>query len=199
MRILMLVWGMLAWAVAVHAADFTQTMSPEERKATGLDRLTPAELQQLKAIVERYKSGEVAVVQQQAEQKVAVVRQEAEQKVAVAEAKVKAVEAKVTTPESGKKQPGWISALLTLQKATEKPDEVEVFEDRLAGELKSFEGKRRFTLQSGQVWEMIQGDYYSGPTIASPAVTVKPGILGVYWLRIEEAKLRVKVKLIRIE
>lgn len=180
----------LVLTAAAHGADFTKTITTEERAAAGLDKLSPAELEELKAIVERYKSGEVAVV-----------KKEAEQKVAVAEAKVKEVEAKVATAEplSTKKQPSWVSALLTLQKASEKPGEVEVFKDRLNGTLKSFEGKRRFNLQSGQVWEMVQADYYSGPALDAPAVTVKPGVLGAYWLVVEEARLRVKVKLIRIE
>ncbi|MCR6630406.1 MAG: hypothetical protein NVV74_10345 [Magnetospirillum sp.] len=174
--------------MVAQAQDFTKTMTVEERAATGLDRLSGAELEQLKAIVERYKSGEVAAVQKVAEQKVAA-----------AEAKVLAAETKVTSADSGKKQPGWVNALLTLQKTSDKPDEAEVFEDRLIGELRGFDGKRRFRLQGGQVWEMIQADYYSGPPISSPVVTIRPGVLGVYWLKIQEAGLRVKVKLVKVE
>jgi hypothetical protein len=180
---------MLTLSVAAQAVDFTTTMTKEERAATGIDRLSPEELAQLKAIIERYKSSEVAVV-----------TSEAQKKVEVAEAKVRAAESRAIGSEPGrKKQPSWVSALLTLQNATEKPDAAEAFEDKLEGTLKSFDGRRRFKLQSGQVWEMIQSDYYSGPSMDSPTVSVKPGMLGVYWLQIKEAGLRVKVRLVRIE
>ena len=70
--------ALAGWAWA--AGDFTRTMTPEERTAAGLDKLTEAELAQLKAVVERYKTGEVSEV-----------KQEAEARVAAAEAKARAV------------------------------------------------------------------------------------------------------------
>jgi len=171
------------------AADFTQTMTVEEQEQTGLGKLSPGELARLKAVVERYKSGEVAVVQMKAEEKVAT-----------AEAKVKAAEdrspAPVETPAA--KKPSWFAALVTLQKTAEKPDKAEVLEARLAGNLKTFNGRRSFELQDGQLWRMIETARYSGPTLESPVVTISPGIFGVYWLQIREAALRVKVEPVKL-
>jgi hypothetical protein len=186
----LLLWGMLGLAGLVRAEDFTTLLTPTERTATGIDRLTPAELDQLKAVVERYKSGEVAVV-----------RQEAATQVAAAEAKVKqAAEAAVAAPEApgAAKKPGWFSALVTLRKTAEKPDKAEVLEGRLAGSLKTFNGRRSFELQDGQVWRMTETGRYSGPTLEAPAVWITPGFLGVYWLQIREAPLLVKVQPVKL-
>lgn len=173
--------ALAGWAWA--AGDFTRTMTPEEKTAAGLDKLSEAELAQLKAVVERYKSGEVTEA-----------KKEAEARAAAAEAKV------AETPASGgKKQPGWLGALLTLKKAEEKPDEAEEIETRLAGKLVNFEGRRRFELENGQVWQMIEAGSYAGPALVNPRVTVRPGLMGAFWLKIPEAALRAKVKPLKLE
>jgi hypothetical protein len=41
-------------------APFTSTLTPEERKAAGVDALTPEQLARLDAFVQRYNAGEVA-------------------------------------------------------------------------------------------------------------------------------------------
>jgi hypothetical protein len=178
--------GALVLAVTALAQDFTQSLTAEEQAAAGLGKLTPAELVKLLSLVERYKTGEVTVV-----------RAQAEQKVAAAEVRVKQAEAKTTAAEA-KKEPGWIGALLTLQKAEAKPDAA-VVTTRLAGRLVSFSGRRDFTLENGQVWRMIEPDIYAGPALENPEVTIRPGLLGVIWLRIREGGVRVKVKPIKLE
>jgi hypothetical protein len=207
----LLLLGLLVLAGVVRAEDFTAIMTPEERAATGIDRLTPGELARLKAVVERYKGGEVAVVRQAAEQqvatvrqeaaqKVATVKQEAEQKIAVAEAKVQQAETQHPAAEKpGDKKPGWFSALVTLHKAGEKADKSDILEGRLAGKLKSFSGLRSFELQDGQVWKMIEGGSYHGPELDSPAVRIMPGFMGTFWLQIREAPLRVKVQPVKVQ
>lgn len=186
LTVLGLFWGAAAFG---QAGDFTKTMTPDEQQQAGLGRLTPDELARLKAVVERYKSGEVAEI-----------RQEAEKKVAVAEARVKQAEtgAAVTASPAGKK-PSWFSALVTLRKTADKPDKAEALEGRLAGNLKTFNGRRSFELQDGQVWRMIETGRYSGPTLEAPAVSITPGFLGVYWLQIREAPLLVKVQPVKID
>jgi hypothetical protein len=73
-------------------------------------------------------------------------------------------------------------------------------EARLEGELRSFEGQRRFVLDNGQVWRMAESNYYSGPVLKSPVVRIKPGMLGVFWLEIPEAgRLRMKVLPVKLE
>lgn len=201
-----MIWlGALVLAVAVQAQDFTRTMTAEEQAVAGLEKLSPAELARLKAFVERYKAGAVAVVQEQAEQKVAATEAKvkvAEQKIAVAEAKAKEAETKIVTggeSTADKKGPRWFSALLTLKKAEAKPEAEEAIESRLAGSIKNFSGRRSFTLENGQVWQMIEADSYAGPTYERPVVRVRPGLFGTFWLQIPEAAVRVKVKPVKLE
>lgn len=207
--------GALVLAVAAaQAQDFTRTMTAEEQAAAGLEKLSPAELAKLKAAVERYKAGAVAVVQEAAEQKVAatqaqvqeVARQvaaseakakEAEEKAAAAEAKAKAAAEKPAVAE--KKGPGWLGALITLRRAEAKPEAEEAIESRLAGSVSTFSGRRTFTLENGQVWQMTESDAYAGPTYDHPVVRVRPGMFGTFWLQIPEAAIRVKVKPVKLE
>jgi len=192
MRKLLLMAGMLAGCVvaagaAGAAGDFTRSMSAEEISATGLGKLSAGELERLKAVVERYKSGEVAVVQQRAAAQVAAV-----------EAKLQETEAKAAAEEA--RGPGWLKALVTLKRVEAKPDNAVALEARLEGELRSFEGQRRFVLDNGQVWRMTESNYYSGPVLKSPVVRIKPGMLGVFWLEIPAAgRLRMKVLPVKLE
>jgi hypothetical protein len=194
MRKLMGWLGAAALAIAVHAQDFTQTMTADERAAAGLEKLSPAELAKLKAAVERYKAGAVAIVEKQAEKKVAATEarvREAEQKVAAAEAKAQA--------PAEKKGPSWFGALLTLEKAASGSAKDEELAARLDGELKTFSGMRRFRLDNGQVWEMIEPGEYAGPVYRNPEVFIRPGVLGSFWLRIPDGALRVKVKPLKLQ
>jgi hypothetical protein len=188
-RLLSVLCLFLGAAALGQAGDFTKTMTPDEQAQAGLAKLTPEELARLKAVVERYKSGEVAEI-----------RQEADKKVAVAEARVKQAETGVAAAGNpAAKKPNWFAALVTLRKTADKPDKAEALEGRLAGSLKTFNGRRSFELQDGQVWRMIESGRYSGPTLESPAVSITPGFLGVYWLQIREAPLLVKVQPVKID
>jgi hypothetical protein len=182
--------GVLALVTTLSAQDFTKSMTAEERQATGLEKLNDAELAQLKVIVERYKAGEVAVV-----------KQEAEQKIAAAEVRAQAAETKAATAAPEQKGPGWFRALLTLQAAGKQAaDDGDVeLQVRLAGTLRSFDGRRSFTLEDGQVWRMIERASYAGPTLQNPAVTIRPGVFGVFWLKVPEAGLRVKVEPVKLQ
>lgn len=192
--------GALLLAVAAPAQDFTATMTPAEKEAAGLGKLTPAELAKLREVVERYKAGELAQVQQQAQQQVAAneaMVKEAQAKVAAAEAKAREAESKAAAP--AKKGPSWLTALITLQKAGDSGSGDEEIHARLDGTIKSFSGRRRFALDNGQVWEMVEADRYAGPTYTNPEVFIRPGLLGTFWLRIPDAALRVKVKPLKVQ
>lgn len=186
MRTLSIWLGALVLAVAAQAQDFTTNLTAEERAAAGLEKLSPAELARLKAIVERYKAGEVAVVQQQAEQKVAA-----------AEAKVRDAEAK--SADDKKAGPSWLRALATLKKAEASPDTNEPLESRLAGDFKGWRRGTIFVLENGQRWQHVEGEDYVTPPMPAPRVWIKPGVLGTFWLQIEGVRPRVKVKPLNLE
>lgn len=190
---------MAAGAVALPGSaraggDFTQTMTAEEAAATGLSKLSPEELARLKAVVERYKTGEVAQVQVQAEAKVTAVTQEAQQKVAVAEAKVREIETKVSAaPAEEKKGPGWLRALVTLKRAQDNPETAEKLETSIAGKFTGWEGRSIFHLENGQRWQVANGGSYVSPTVDSPKVKIYPAKLGGFWMKIEGVNSPVKV------
>src|SRR6187549_555182 len=72
----------------VHAAPgFLGGLAGKDFSEAGLKKLTPEELARLEALIEKYKTAEVAQVEQQAEAKVVAVRQEAEVQVKAAIAK----------------------------------------------------------------------------------------------------------------
>lgn len=197
MRQLMTVLAFVALALAGRAQDFTQTMSAEERRAAGLDRLTPDELAKLKSAVERYKSGEVTAVTRAAEQDIAAAKQQAAERVAAAEAKAN-TNATTDLPARGR-SPGWLRALVTLKKAEEQPDKQEALESRIAGDFKGWRRGTMFDLENGQRWQHVDGEDYVTPPVPSPKVTIKPGAFGTFWMQIEEVRPRVRVKPVRLE
>lgn len=200
------------------ADDFLQTLTPEELAATGLQKLTPEELARLAAVVERYKTGvvaveqqrveavrqaaerKVAVVQQEAEQQVAVVKQEAATKIAAAEAKVKQAETKAAeAPAAADKKPGWLKALITLDKVAKEPDSNDAIETRFAGDFKGWRRGTVFNLANGQRWQADSSEDYVTPPAPAPKVRIYPGMLGTFWMEIEGVRPRVRVKPIRLE
>lgn len=174
MKKILTVLAMAALTVAMKGAgDFTATLTQEEIAATGLSRLTPDELAKLKGVVERYKVGEALAKNQ---------------------AKEDEKKAEVASVAAKRKLPKWLG---TFKKSESKDDDV--IETKLVGKLTNFLGRRTFTLENGQVWQMIEDGSYAGPALDSPTVTVRPGATTAFWLKIEEAPLRVKVKPIKLE
>ncbi|MGH6628781.1 MAG: hypothetical protein ACREB3_03515, partial [Burkholderiales bacterium] len=186
MKNLLTLAGLFTLTLLVRAdEDFTKSLTPDELAATGLAKLSTDELARLKAVVERYKSGEIAVVQQQAEVKVAA-----------AEAKVREA---ATAPSADKRKPSWLMALITLKKVEDKPDKAEAFDTRIEGDFKGWTGHTTFKLDNGQVWQQNGDDSYYGDLMHSPKARIYPGALGSYWMDIEGIRQRVKVKPIRLE
>jgi len=203
MRSLIVLLACLVVAAGARAqGDFTETLTPAERTAAGLDKLTPAELARLRAIVERYKTGEVAVVQQEAAAQVASVREEAAQKVGAAEAKAREAETRasaVAAAEPGKKVPAWVGALAILKRTNEAPGKAEAVESHIVGEFTGWRRGTVFKLDNGQVWQQAGSDDYVGVRLQSPKVRVFPGVLGSFWMEVEGIRPRCKVKPLQLE
>lgn len=181
MKIIILAGGLLVAAPLWAAADFLGTITPEERAAIGLEKLSPEEHARLEAAVQRYHRGEVAAIRRGADTKVA------------------AAEAQATASVMDKKKPGWLSALITLQKTSDKPDQADAFETRIAGDFDGWTGHTTFRLENGQVWQQNGGESYSGDRLHAPQVKIYPGAFSAYWMEVEGLRQRVKVKPIRLE
>jgi biotin carboxyl carrier protein len=200
MRNLVVLLALAAWTLTGWAqGDFTKTLSVDEIAAAGLAKLSPPELAQLKALVERYKAGEVTAVREAAQQALATAQREAAQKTGVAEARSAAVAAKPEA-EASAAQPSWVRALLVLKRAEEKPDAQEAVQSRLVGVFTGWASRQNFQLENGQVWQVQSGQApYGGIRLEAPAVRVYPGMLGAYWLQVEGVRHAVKVKPVKLE
>ncbi|MGY1521359.1 hypothetical protein [Luteimonas sp. A482] len=73
----------------------------------------------------------------------------------------------------------------------------EPIEASIAGEFAGFGSGRRYTLDNGQVWEQTDSATLSGVRKTNPKVRIKPGVMGVWWLRIDGYNTQAKVQ--RIE
>jgi hypothetical protein len=199
-------WVILALGLTATLAatdDFLSTVTPEEQVATGLARLTPEELARLKAVVERYKTGQVAVVRQEAATQVAAVQREAEQKVVAAETKVREAGTKTlapaVTPPPAEKKPGWLKALITLDKVARQPDRNDAIESRITGDFKGWRRNTMFNLENGQRWQADSSDDYVTPPSPSPKVKIYPGMFNTFWMEIEGVRPPVRVKPVKLE
>jgi hypothetical protein len=70
---------------------------------------------------------------------------------------------------------------------------------RLVGDYDGQSGKgTRFELENGQVWEVSDsGSRLATQRLSRPAVTVEPGMLGAWYLRLDQFNGRVSVRRIR--
>ncbi|WP_407354178.1 hypothetical protein [Luteimonas sp. R10] len=73
----------------------------------------------------------------------------------------------------------------------------EPVESTLTGEFRGFGKGNRYTLANGQVWEQTDAASLAGVRATDPKVTVRPGMLGAWWLQIDGYNTRAKVR--RIE
>ncbi len=212
---LVLLCCLLSRAIAADT-DFLKNLRPEDARAAGLEKLSAEELARLEQLVQRFKAGVVVEVQQKAEAKVVEVQQLAEAKVVevqqkaeekvraveqAAEKKIAAAEARVTEKEKAaatapaSKQPSWFTALLTLNKAAEKPAEAQPLESRLVGEFTGWSGRTVFSLEDGTRWiqQNAKDRYEYYPALKSPKVKIVPAAMSGFWLRIDGVNLSVRV------
>jgi len=209
MKMRILAWGLLLLGVTARAdPGFLKTLPAVDFTAAGLQKLAPEELARLEALVEQYKTGELAEVRRQAEAKAAASRLEAEARIVAAETKAKeatakadAAAAKANEAETkaatapAKTQPGWFMALITLKRAGEKPDKEEPLESRLVGDFDGWNGHSIFSLENGTRWvQQNKIDTYTySPVLHSPKVKITPAAFSGFWLEIKGVNLSVRV------
>jgi len=183
MKRYVLIGGLLALAALARAdGDFLKSLPPDAFTAAGLQKLTPEELARLEALVQSYKSGELATARQQAEAQAAAARDQAEAEPHPAAA-------------PARKQPRWFTALLTLDRANAKPEKEEPLESRLVGDFDGWHGQTVFTLENGTRWKQQNRteSYNYAPTLHSPKVRITPAAFHGFWMEIAGVNLSVRV------
>ena len=68
---------------------------------------------------------------------------------------------------------------------------------RIVGPFTGWDGKTRFTLENGQVWEQAEQGGLRGVNLDSPMVTIEPGMFGSWRIKIEGLNATTRVKRIK--
>lgn len=166
----------------LRSQEFSRTLTAEEFAAAGLDRLTPAQLSQLDALVRARNSGEIERVRAATETQVR----------AATEARVRAEEAAAQPAAS----PGLLQRMrVVLSPGTEI--EYEALETQLTGGFRGYEPGKVLTLANGQRWRVVEGSFWAPARDADKPrrVVIEPGALGSFFLDIEDGG-RPKVKFV---
>lgn len=178
------------WVSELKAEDFSKSLTPQEFKAAGLDKLSPDELAKLDALVKGQHVVEIAKVREETTTKV---REETAAKVrAETTAQVKA--------EIAATKPAPTESLLHRMRVVLTPGTditFETIETQLVGKYRGFEPGTVFTLANGQQWRVVEGSYWSSARDENKPRKVKivPGVLGSFFLEIEGGG-RPKVKFV---
>lgn len=183
--------------------DFTQSISPDDFKAAGLDRLTPAQRQHLDELIAGFRQKLVTAAGQSAEEARAAKKEAAEalaaKRTAEAEAKAardeaKAVKAETAETKSGNKGFFAKARVMIVPGTTIEYAEIK---STIAGEFEGWEGRTTFTLANGQRWQVINSDErYFTPPKTNVEVEIRPAALGGFWLYLPAFKKQVRVKLL---
>lgn len=175
----LLVLGCYGWlALAGFAAEsFVSQLTPEERRAAGLDQLTPAQQQALDTLAARFATEGARLTE-------ARIREEAKVEVANARA-----EAKVQMETEVKKREEAIAGLEGSQRDTR------VIATKIKGPFKGWAGRTLFTLENGQQWVQTDAsDIYWLPLQPGPDVEIRPAGLGSWKLHLQPNGRWVRVK-----
>ncbi len=73
----------------------------------------------------------------------------------------------------------------------------EPIQSRIVGEFNGFEGKRKYTLENGEVWQQTDATTLHGVRGTNLPVTIRPGVLGAWWMRVQGSSVQAKVKRIK--
>jgi hypothetical protein len=146
-------------ASALSAEEFSRSLSPAEFAAAGLAKLSPAELAQLDALVQaRDEAGPAADQTEKA--------------------------------EAAKNDPQPRSLRERLRVVLTPGTEIAYrpVETQLVGSFRGYKPGHVFTLANGQRWRVVEGKYWSPAKTADQPrkVVVRPGVLGSFFLEIED-------------
>ena len=148
--------------------DIRDTLTKEEFRKAGLEKLSDAELDYLSGILYGRKSPRTVVA---APRPVTVTTID-------------------TTPEER------FGSEDIPVKEENKPEIPDSIQSRILGSFSGWAGDTVFTLENGQVWEQISKDHFK-VHLTDPKVEIRKGSFGTYFLKIEGYGSRCKVKRVK--
>jgi hypothetical protein len=156
---------------------FSQTLSPADFTAAGLDQLKPEQLARLDEFA--------LVFQARALQKTPL---------AAAQPKVAQMPAGLGTATQAQATTGSAGVRYGIKPAKSAAPEPEI--SRIVGTITGWKADTVFRLENGEVWTVANADRYSGPEMTNPAVQIRPAsVFGGFWMRIESLP-EVRVRLV---
>ncbi|KAF1691991.1 hypothetical protein [Pseudoxanthomonas koreensis] len=195
-------WSVLFLALSLAVAASTamaqssatgveQQMSPEEFKAAGLHKLSAEELAVLDAWMRRQHAGETATPA------AAATPAPLPAGVAVGAAAAGLSAAEVERLREEAREEGRREVKEENRGFFDFGSD-EPIKSNLVGEFRGFAKGNRYTLANGQVWEQLEPARLDGVRNRNnPAVTIKPGLLNVWYLRLDGYNTPAKVRRVK--
>jgi hypothetical protein len=170
--------------VGAAQAGFWDQLTPAERRAAGLDQLTPEQQAALNRLAEHYLHAVTGPVGEQAKQEIreAVTKEVREQVRAEVKQELQKEEKTKAAAQAG---------LPAEESQT-------VVRTRVVGEFHGWSGATVFHLENGQVWvQSNSDDVYWVPTMMNPEVEIRPSKLGGWKLYLGDKGAWLRVRRVR--
>jgi len=176
-QVLFISLTMAVATVGAAEAGFWQQLTPEERRAAGLDQLTPEQQAVLDQLTGRYAREGARQVREQAKQEArAEVKQEVREE----------VKREMKTEEKTRE---------VAKAGLPAEDKEVVIRSHIAGKFNGWSGATVFRLENGQVWvQSNKSDTLWVPTMENPEVEVRPSKLGGWKLYLMAKGFWVRVR-----
>lgn len=172
------------------AASLKEVLKPEDFERAGLNKLTPEELSALDRLVEVRQAPGGRGAETAPDSGTAVASPTVSSAPALPQAK-NASAAELPHGEDAFGNETRTQKVVTqIQKA---PTELR---SRIVGEFFGWSGSTQFVLENGQVWRQAEASEFP-VHLQSPAVVIRKGALGTYFLSIEGYGSRVKVRRVK--
>lgn len=171
----------LPLSAAEDSLGIEKLMSAQERAETGIDSLSPAELEALNSWLQNNDIGESR--NSRAAEVVSAARGGATAAPAVIEA--------TATPEEAE-----VQADAVADDGFGQPRERREINSRISGEFNGWTGRTTFRLDNGQVWQQRRGRRWK-ITLDNPEVTIKENFLGAYEMEVVAEGRSIGVRRIR--
>jgi hypothetical protein len=178
MKRLMALFCVLSVAAWADVPAFWHQLTLEERRAAGIDQLSPEQQAALDKLAQRFSS-------EGARQQLEAVKAEARKE---ADEAVEKTRAEAREDERRKKIAG---AGLAAR------DDDEVIHTRILGRFYGWDGRTNFKLENGQVWQQANPDLKYFPNLVDPEVELIPSSWAGWKLKIVSEGVWCKVKRIQ--
>lgn len=171
---------LIAAALCIAVPAFAQQAKIEDRvsaaefRAAGLNKLSDAELARLNELLARDRTAVAPTL------------------VPPAGVATTDVEARIAQAREEGRREAAADAGSLASAASREP-----IESSIVGAFNGFAQGRQYTLANGQVWRQTDGATISGARGNDVAVRVRPGFMGVWWLKVDGYNTQTKVERVR--